>query len=71
MQISAEHGANRKTLLHKWCKPDAHWFRPGRVPLQLHGCLRLHVVLEEAVGVLTALEVLQRVAAQLLMVSSH
>ena len=31
MQTSAEHGANRKTLLYKRCKLGAHWFRPGAV----------------------------------------
>jgi hypothetical protein len=29
MQTSAEHGANRKILLHKRCKLGAHRFRPG------------------------------------------
>jgi hypothetical protein len=54
MQTSAEHGANRKTLLHKWCKTNAHqahchtgFVQAGPadgVPLQLH----VQVVLEEA-----------------------
>ncbi len=29
MKSSAEHEANRKTLLPKWCKLGAHQFRPG------------------------------------------
>ncbi len=89
MQTSAEHGANRKTLLHKLCKPDTHPAHRHASFVQAGpaGCRCSSIAASTSMlflrrlppneewllvfrdGVLTALEVLQRVAAQRLMVS--